>query len=252
MSPSSPLSIPNLLCFWDFQEPAGAPRVSQGPQRYALREMAGPVERVSGGVFGPYAARLKQGQWFNLPRAECPALNLHGANAQVSVVAWIQRAQKDHMQCEAVAGIWNESAKLRQYCLFLNLGLDQSRHQACGHISAVGGPTPGEKFCVDAAIGATQVEFDAWHCVAFTYDGANIKAYLDGRLDARGARNPYVYPHGIFDGGEHGADFTVGAVHRSGEMGNWFTGTLGGLAIFNRALTGDELATASRTNIPPS
>lgn len=249
MSLSSPLAIPNLVCFWDFQESAGEPRVSKGRHCYALREMAGPVERVHGGVFGQYAARLQQGQWFNLPRAECPALNIHGGKVQVSVVAWIRRAQKDHMQCEAISGIWNETAKLRQYCLFLNLGLEQSRHQVCGHISAVGGPTPGEKFCIDAAIGATRIDYEVWHCVAFTYDGAAIKAYLDGRLDARGTRNPYVYPHGIFDGGEQGADFTVGAVNRSDEMGNWFTGTLGGLAVFDRALSAGELACVSPMNV---
>ena len=234
--------IPNLVCFWDFQEEAGKARVSKGDNGYALREAAGAVERVEGGVFGPHAARLKQGQWFNLPRAECPALNVHGPKAQVSVVAWIKRAKKDHVQCEAIAGMWNETDKLRQYCLFLNLGLDKSRDQVCGHISAVGGPTAGNKYCIDAAIGATKVAYDAWHCVAFTYDGTEIKAYLEGKLEPRPGRKPYAYPNGIFDGGDKGADFTVGAVHRSGEMGNWFTGTLGGLAVYNRALTEPELA----------
>ena len=58
-----------------------------------------------------------------------------------------------------------------------------------------------------------------------------------GRLDERPGRNPYPYPGGIFDGGPAGADFTVGAVHRGVEMGNFFAGLLGGLAVYQRALS---------------
>ncbi|WP_391572362.1 hypothetical protein [Cohnella sp.] len=46
----------------------------------------------------------------------------------------------------------------------------------------------------------------------------------------------------MFDGGPTGADFTVGAVDRSGEMGNFYAGQLGGLAVFNRALNEREIA----------
>jgi hypothetical protein len=56
------------------------------------------------------------------------------------------------------------------------------------------------------------------------------------------AYNPYFYDEGLYDGGAEGSDFTVAAVHRSGVMGNFFAGLLGGLAVFNRALTEDELA----------
>jgi hypothetical protein len=41
-----------------------------------------------------------------------------------------------------------------------------------------------------------------------------------------------------------GADFTAGAVHRAGEVGNWFVGWLGGLAVYRRALAVNELAAA--------
>ncbi|MNL87858.1 hypothetical protein D3C87_2172410 [compost metagenome] len=54
--------------------------------------------------------------------------------------------------------------------------------------------------------------------------------------------NPYAYPEGLYAGGAAGADFTVGAVYRSGAMGNFFAGHLGGLAVFNRALGDEELA----------
>lgn len=50
----------------------------------------------------------------------------------------------------------------------------------------------------------------------------------DGRLDAREGRNPYVYELDLFAG-------------RSGEMGNWFQGVPGGLAVFCRALREYEM-----------
>ncbi len=245
----APVDVPALVCHWQFQEPPGEDRVAAGPCPYRLHEQAGPIERVEGGVFGPYALRLREGQWLNLPRAECPALNFHGPRSQVTVVAWLKRHRTKGNHCEAVAGMWNETRRLRQYCLFLNLGIWRSANQVCAHVSSVGGPTPGYKYCMDAAIGLTPVTLDTWHCVAISYDGTLARAYLDGRLDSRGDRNPYRYEGGLFDGGADGADFTVGAVHRSNEMGNYFAGVLGGLAVWERALRDEEIARLA--GVPP-
>ena len=41
--------------------------------------------------------------------------------------------------------------------------------------------------------------------------------------------------------GNNGSDFTVGAVRLKNGMGNFFKGQMGGLAVFNRALTSDEI-----------
>lgn len=231
-----------LISFWDFQEAAGEPRVAQGAEKYALREMAGPVQRVDGGIFGSCAAQIQDGQWLAIPRAQCPKLNLRGPKAQVSVVAWIKRQTTSYDHCEAIAGMWNESRKKRQYCLFLNLHIWQSHDQVAGHVSHVGGPTPGHPWCMDASIGQTPVPRDRWCCVGFTYDSQQACSYFNGQCDPRPQRNPYPYPHGLFDGGDDGADFTVGAVDRSDEMGNFFAGIIGGLAVFDRALTQQEMA----------
>jgi hypothetical protein len=77
------------------------------------------------------------------------------------------------------------------------------------------------------------------------YDGRDIRVYLDGRLDHNPrtdpfrpdikSLNPYPYPGDIFDGGRNGAPFTVGGVHRSGEMGNWFIGRMAELWVAGRA-----------------
>jgi hypothetical protein len=240
---SSPHCLPGLLAFWSFQEPAGFARVSDGPCRYELHEMAGPVERTNSGPFGPHSARLGPGQWMSAPRASVPALNLSGPDAQVSVVAWLKRERKAVRpdECEAVAGMWLETEARRQYCLFLNLRIVNSADQVCGHFSSIGGPTPGHPWCMDASIGATPVPFDEWACVGVTYDARQACSYLNGHLDAREERNPYSYQGGLFEPGEDGADFTVGAVHRLGEVGNFFQGHLGGLAVYDRALNAAEM-----------
>lgn len=52
------------------------------------------------------------------------------------------------------------------------------------------------------------------------------------------SKNPYHFPYGM---GNNGSDFTVGAVLLKSGMGNFFKGQIGGLAVFDRALTGREL-----------
>lgn len=233
---------PALVSFWDFQEETGRPRQAAGPGSYLLAEQAGPIERVEDGVFGPYAAKLDFGQWFNLPRSECPALDFHGKAAALTVLAWVKRERRDNRECQAIAGMWNETDKKRQYCLFLDLSIWNSGEQVCGHVSSTGGPTPGYPWCMTTAIGASPVAKGEWHAAAFTYDGVYARTYLDGKLDERETYNPYPYDLGLYDGGAEGADFTVGAVYRSGSMGNYYAGLLGGLAVFNRALSDEELA----------
>jgi hypothetical protein len=262
----SAVDIPGLICFWDFQEKAGHERVARAGKPYRLREVGGAVERVEDGVFGPFAARFTRQSPGSLvvPRADCPSLDLHGSAAQVSLIAWIKRAPTppgEEGRCQAVAGMWNEHGK-RQYCLFLNLRIHDSREQVGAHISSVGGATPGFKYCMDAAIGATVVPPDVWQCVAITYDGVFARAYLNGGLDRRGDRNPYRYSGGIFDGGPAGADFTVGAVLRpehvdeqfnahGSVLANRFYGLLGGLAVYRRALSDAEIRDIHRKTLLP-
>jgi sugar lactone lactonase YvrE len=234
-------SVPNLLCLWDFL--GKQPLRAKGKYAYQLQAPTGTVSIVKGGVLSGYSLDIKEHEYLTIPRADCPGLNIRGKNAQVTVLAWVKRQPKSNgnAECEAIAGMWNETQKKRQYCLFLNIRLHESGEQVCGHISGVGGPTPGEKWCVDVAIGQTPVQFDEWTYVAMTYDGQQIKSYRNGQFDGRANRNPYPYAEGIFDGGEDGADFTVGAVHRLGKIGNDFVGQLGGLAVFDRALSADEI-----------
>ncbi len=231
-------TIPNLITAWDFRTGS---LTSTGPSVFTLQPMAENIAQNDDGLY------LRRGQWLQMPRAELGPLNIHGVGAQVSVVGWVKRQPQPPTQdCETIAGVWDESRKKRQYCLFLDLPIWDSKDQVGGHTSSHGGPTPGYPYCMDAAIGATPVPFDEWRCVGFSYDGKAARAYLNGVLDARDGRNPFEYPYGLFDGGEDGADFTVGAVSRSGEPGNFFHGTIAGIALFNRALSAQEWVTLAQ------
>ncbi|MGB1286318.1 MAG: LamG-like jellyroll fold domain-containing protein [Aggregatilineales bacterium] len=231
------LNNKNLLTIWDFNGTV----TSQGQYVYTPEFMVeGQPRFVHDGIFGEKALYLRRGDWLSLKRTDCPALNIHGVDASLTVMAWLKRLpQAETYDCETIAGVWDESRKKRQYCLFLDLPIHDSGDQVGGHVSSHGGPTPGHPYCMDAAIGAMVLNFDRWYCVAFSYNGEYARSYLDGVLDIREGRNPFHYPYGLYDGGPGGADFTIGAVSRSGEPGNFFHGILGGLAVFDVALDDD-------------
>lgn len=260
MSSAAPTTLPDLVAFWDFQNDS---LLSTGPAPIRLNAAGDPLEFANEGVFGSRSLHFRAkgelaANYLFATTAEAPALNIGGPDSRVTVVAWIKRESTGYGGCEFVAGVWNEHHR-RQYGLFLNLSIWDSAQQVGAHISGHGGPTPGHPYCMDVAIGATPVPVGVWQCVAITYDGECARAYLDGKLDVREpqgepGRNPFHYPGGLLKGD---ADFTVGAVARpskvvsdgrggfteSGDIiANPFIGLLGGLAIYDRALSDAELA----------
>ncbi len=260
-----PLETGGLVAFWDFQERAGQDRVDSTPNRFHLREKLGPIETGDPGPFGPRSLRLRRGQWLQLPRAELGPLNIFGATP-VSLVAWLRQDGTNLWQF--IGGVWNERDHRRQYALFLNgswkaecrgLTRTPANNQAHGYISSTGGHTPGHIACFSYATGATTLTPGQWHTVGFTWDGHDLRVYLDGQLDTLADHNPFPYPAQIFDGGPAGADFTVGQRNRfqwasypDGDApgGEGFDGLLGGLAVYNRALTAPEMATLHRVPKP--
>ncbi|KLU01594.1 hypothetical protein RISK_006310 [Rhodopirellula islandica] len=136
-------ALPGQIAFWDFQEDPGTRR--RGGD-FELVEQHGPIKRVEDGIFGPYAAELKRGQWFSIPREKLGRLNIHGPEAEVTVVAWIKRQSTESWQ--AIAGVWGETRRKRQYCLFVDgakaayleeegvLVRHPIRNRVHGHVSA--------------------------------------------------------------------------------------------------------------------
>jgi hypothetical protein len=169
----------------------------------------------------------------------------------------------------------------RQYGLLMNMPLYGGPDKLVPHISNEGGVTrraDGTAFpwCADYAVSAQPMPTERWCTVGFTYDGKWLSAYIDGRLDryeldpvahgrtdpyftaegpGGGSRglNPYYHGRGIFayDPTKHtktkpmgGSDFIVGARFAHGTLfaeGKSTIGLFGGLAVFDRALTEEEM-----------
>ncbi|HUR57231.1 MAG TPA: hypothetical protein VM029_05955 [Opitutaceae bacterium] len=276
-------TMPGLVAFWTFGEEAGQPRLSSGTREsHPLQEVGGPIARVAGGPFSGHAAELNGRQYFRIPYAETGDLNISGPRAQVSLFAVVRIV--DLKQSRTIAGMWSEGkgrdddTGTRQYALLMNMPTYGGANQLVPHISSEGGVTrraDGSAFpwCADYAATRQTVPEERWCTLGFTYDGAYIRAYIDGRMDAReldpvkdkrndpyftrggpGGRdrgmNPYYHGRGIFsyDPDKHartkigGSDFTVGARMAVGSMLREATkGRFGGLAVFNRALSDAEM-----------
>jgi len=242
MISTKPEDIPNLVSFWNFSESHEQFVAKQG-EPYVLQSQTGTLDVVEDveAPFGGKALLLKEGQWLSIPRQDCPGLDIHGKEGNLTVIAWIKRGQRSWNECEFIAGQWNETNRGRQYGLFLNIPVWGKDDRICGHLSNVGGPTPGYKNCMDGPMGETEICRDAWSVVAMSYDGQAGYAWLNGTVDARPGLNPYPMAGGIHDGGLNGSDFTVGSAHRLGVMGNFFCGHIAGLAVYNRALMASEM-----------
>ena len=173
----------------------------------------------------------------------------------------------------------NDDTGTRQYAMLLNMPTYGGPKQLTPHISSEGGVSrrkdgTGLPWCADYAASKSTVTPGQWLTLGFTYDGQYIRAYFNGVMEERqvdakadkrtdsyfanegpggGHRgiNPYYHGRGIFkyDPALHaqskpggGADFTVGARYAVGSMlGEALRGKIAGLAVFDRALTAEEM-----------
>ena len=253
-------SLPNLVAYWDFQ---GEEYLrSKGNVEATLRGEQGAIPAlVEEGPVSGHSLRFDGDDYLYIPYAETGDLNVQ--SGEVTVVAWVKWTAE---QIGFVAGMWNEyeDGGKRQYGLFVSLPHYNGRNQVCGHISLTGKPTPPFPYSIDYSASPQTVPTDEWCAVAFTYDGEYIRSYFNGQFEQReeelidhtagfegypdGLRqikNPYYFPDGI---GDNGSDFTVGAVFVNKRIGNFFKGQIGGIAVYDRALTAEEVEYVSQWN----
>jgi hypothetical protein len=245
-----------LVAFWDFKEKEGHARKAWGMGKFQLKELNGTLPRISEGPLSGYSAQFGNNAYLCLSNHQTGKLNIFGKDRGITVIAWVKWTGE---QTGFVAGMWNEyqDGGKRQYGLFVSLPHYNGKNQVCGHISQTGRPTPQFPYSIDYSASKQEVAANQWVCIAFTYDGTEIKSYMNGIFEARDpelinntkgfdgypygltqSKNPYYFPYGM---GNNGSDFTVGAVLLKKGMGNFFKGQIGGLAVFNRALTAAEL-----------
>ncbi len=248
-------SINNLVAYWDFSEKEGEAKVSKGNYVCSLKEYGStPIKVIKDGPLSGKSILLTGDNFLSLSHNETGDLNIR--NNQVTVIAWVKWTGE---QTGFVGGMWNEheDGGKRQYGLFVSLPHYNGKNQVCGHISKTGKPTPPFPYSIDYSASKQTVTPEKWCCIAFTYDGKYIKSYMNGVFEPRApelinhttgfagypngltvSKNPYYFPAGM---GNAGSDFTVGAVLLKSGMGNYFKGQIGGLAVYNRALTTAEL-----------
>ncbi|GAB1452550.1 hypothetical protein MASR2M47_26060 [Draconibacterium sp.] len=246
---------PGLVALWDFKEKEGHARKAYGMGTFPLKEENGTLTRIQEGPISGYSAKFGNKAFLTLENAKTGELNIFGNNQGVTVIAWV----KWEGNTGFVGGMWNEyqDGGKRQYGLFVSLPHYNGADQVCGHISKTGKPTPPFPFSIDYSASKQVVAKNQWQCIAFTYDGEYIKSFVNGEFIEREpelinhtkgfegfpdglvqSKNPYYFTDGI---GNNGSDFTVGAVLLKSGMGNFFNGLIGGLAVFNRALSDDEI-----------
>ena len=242
-----------LVAFWDFSD-----SFKSKCGNYNMSNI-GEVKISDDGPVSGHSAVFSGKNYLALPYAKTGNLNVK-TNA-VTVVAWVNWEGEG---TGFVGGMWNEyqDGGKRQYGLFISLPYYNGADQVCGHISKTGKPTPPFPFSIDYSASAQKVPHNKWVCAAFTYDGKYIRSYLDGKFVERPkepikhtkgfpgypdglfqSKNPYYFPDGI---GDNGSDFTIGAVLLKKGMGNFFKGKIGGLAVYNRALSDLEIAEISK------
>ena len=248
-----------LVALWDFKEKEGRERKATGLGKFPLKEQNGILPRIEEGPLSGYSARFGNNAFLKIENTKTRELNIFGDQQGVTVIAWVKWEGIGGF----VGGMWNEyqNGGKRQYGLFVSLPYYNGRDQVCGHISKTGKPTPPFPYSIDYSASAQVVAKGEWQCIAFTYDGKWIKSFLNGSFQSREpglidhtkgfdgfpegliqSKNPYYFPDGM---GNNGSDFTVGAVLLKSGMGNYFTGLIGGLAVFNRALNEEEIKSLS-------
>ena len=249
------LASPNLLsaftarptCLWRFDQPGTTCYISHTASPITLHSEGIPAARHTGGPFGSYLAFRGQ-SWLTCPRQAIGPLDVHGTDAAVSVFAWLRPRGDEPWQF--VAGVWDESQSKRQYGLFFNAAgrtLHSRAHrvpahrQVHGHVSHLGGPTPGRNVCTTYASGATELPDNAWACIGMTYDGHHARVYVNGQLDALDDANPFPYPFGLFNAGRNGAPFHVSANSVAGRMHNFLHADLAMLAVWTHALENTDV-----------
>jgi hypothetical protein len=258
------VAMSGLVALWDFDEDTGAAKVNKIGFPYALRD-AGSANcaRDSASPAGPmsgfFATMNGSTNYLRLEPGLMGKLNLGLQGNACTIVGLVYIASAPGL--EFIAGVWGENNNdpRRQYGLFYNDTVYGAGGNVVGHISKTGDKSPGLPYSRDLASSKSQVELSRWCVMAMTYDGTNIRAYIDSRWEPQptytepGApngegltysKNPYAFAAGLNTGKL--AEFTVGANRLTSGWTNNLNGRIGGLAVFNRALSQAELMRVQR------
>jgi hypothetical protein len=166
---------------------------------------------------GAGAASFAGGSSQSLTKTDNASLSITG---NLTLVAWIRPTSVSGDN--AIMGK-SDGASDRSYYFYLDAGNLKAKISPTGSGAA-------------QPLGVTTLSTNTWYHVALVYNGTDIRLYLDGVLDANGASNPLTYSSGIHDSS---TAFAIGA---RGDGADYFDGQIDEVAVFNRALTADEIS----------
>ncbi|HEU5141379.1 MAG TPA: hypothetical protein VFT51_15505 [Bacillales bacterium] len=249
----------DLIAFWDFSEREAPYFAKAGVDQFPLQIGGTAPAQVEALPFGKGLKFNGSSDYLKLELDEDKALNVAKSGDEVTVVAWVNRPTTSRNRNTFIAGMWQEDDNnpKRQYGLFASLPMYGGDNRVCGHVSKTGGASPNLPYSRDYSACGAVIGKDIDRCIGFTYDGCEVKSYVDGIADIRStytepdapngegltySKNPYFFDLGL-NRTTSVSDFTVGAVKLTPGMGNFFDGVISGLAVFRRALTPDEMMT---------
>lgn len=269
LATSAVTSIPGCVAFWPFQDGPGVNPVDI-VNNYTLTAVDEFPPSVRGGIFGEYGLFFNEDisdHILQIPKASCPALDIYGADAEMSIVTWFRDYAND-ATCNTLACMWNENVK-RQYAQFRAVG-DASYRRVVTHIcslSNAGGKSYNDGYPDDIYNHEWAIDGEAsWSIdssikmAASTYDSLRARSFRDAVYVYQefgggiGPRNPYTSGDGggLSGGPAMANEFSVGS-RKLGALEGWgekWHGIIYGVAVFNRCLTLREIAILKGISAP--
>ena len=148
--------------------------------------------------------------------------NITGADQHISVVAWVKPASILNGGVQGVVGKWDRGSGHTQYIIDL-WGSAANTYQVEAKV--------GTKTLVSTT---TNYAVGSWKHVALVYNDTDLRVYIDGELNRTSA-----YTSGMTSGTT--AAFAIGASFNDGAQNRQFDGLIDEVAIFDRALSAEEI-----------
>jgi glucose/arabinose dehydrogenase len=218
VQPGATPTVPGLVGAWGFDEGAGSQALDASGQ--------GNTGTIAGAAWtgsGRYGGALTfdgVNDWVSVPHSA--SLNLSTA---MTLTAWVRPTS---------LGAWRQAILKERpggltYALYAT---NQSANQPNGHFQ-IGG--------ADREVTApTAIATNTWTHLATSYDGANMRLYVNGTLVRTVARTGPV--------ATSTSPLRIGG---NSVWGEWFAGQLDEIRVYNRALTTSEITTDSQTPTTP-
>jgi hypothetical protein len=214
---NAPPDPSGLVAAYGFEEASGS-SVADGSNNSNTGTITG-ATRTASGRFGSALTFNGTSDWVTVPDAS--SLDLTNA---MTLEAWVRPA--------AVTGWRTVLMKEQTNGLVYSLYANTDTNRPSAHVN------PGNE--VDTR-GTAQLAVNTWAHLAATYDGANLRLYVNGTLASTHAVTGNMVN-------------STGALRMGGNQpwGEWFSGQIDEVRVYRRALSASEIASDMSTPVNPA